>query len=88
MTKSKTHYLGKSREVLQINDPVKLQSLLNQQRSELFRLSIGYGRKRMSPLMHKKTNKDTKAINNTRKNIARILTRINQLKLKERLANS
>lgn len=80
-----THHLAKSREVLQIDDVEKLHRLLIEQRTELTRLSLGFGRKRMSPLAHKKSNKDTKAIRNTRKNIARILTRLSQLKQKELL---
>ncbi len=76
-------YLYKSRQVLEINDPKKLQNLLNEARSELKKLSLGYGRMRMSPLAGKAKASNKKAIRNMRRHIARILTRINQLKQKE-----
>jgi len=81
MNHSKTHYLGKSREVLQINDTAKLHKLLEEQRGELMRVSVGFGSKRMSPMGNgKEPVKNKKAIHNIKQNIARILTRINQLK--------
>jgi ribosomal protein L29 len=81
MEHSKTHYLGKSRQVLEINDPAKLQKLLEEQRGELMKVSVGFGSKRMSftgattqPIKNKH------AIRNIKRNIARIMTRQNQLK--------
>jgi len=81
MEKSKTHYLGRSRQVLEINDKTKLQKLLEEQRGELMKVSIGFGSKRMSFTGASSAPvKNKKAIKNIRRNIARILTRMNQLK--------
>lgn len=80
---STTHYLGKSRQVLEINDIKKLHSLLAEQRAELMKLSIGFGKSRMSRLAGKAPVKNKKAIQNTRKNIARILTRLSQIKMEK-----
>lgn len=84
-TGSKNHYLGKSRQVLELSDVSKLHSLLAEQRAELMTLSIGYGKKRMTPVGKVRKKKDTRAIRNTRKNIARILTRLSQLRQQERM---
>jgi ribosomal protein L29 len=86
---SKTHYLGKSRQVLEINDQKKLHELLTEQRSELMRLSVGFGRKRMSHTgAGKAPVKNKKAIQTTRRHIARILTRLSQLKQESARANN
>lgn len=87
MEHSKRHYLAKSRQVLEIDDKEKLFKLLHEQRAELTKLSVGFGRKRMTFLAGKTPNKDKKAIRNTRKNIARILTRLSQLRQQEKRAN-
>lgn len=77
MQKSKNHYLAKSRMVLQINDPEKLNKLLQGEKAELSRyLSAGQG--------NKPTLKNNSLIRNTKKNIARIKTRLNQLKQMEK----
>ena len=81
-----SHYLAKSRAVLQLDDVDKLYSLLAEQRAELKKLSVGFGRKRMSRVAGKAPVKNKMAIRNTRKNIARILTRLSQLRQKEMLA--
>ena len=86
MEHSKTHYLAKSREVLQLDDKNKLRQLLQEQRAELTKLSVGFGRKRMTFLAGKTPFKNKKAIRNTRKNIARILTRLSQLRQQEKRA--
>ena len=78
------HYLAKSRQVLEINDVDKLYSLLAEQRAELKKLNMCFGAKRgtrFSATKQPATNK--MATRNTRKNIARILTRLSQLKQKE-----
>lgn len=81
MQQSRNHYLGKSREVLQIDDPDKLYKLLSEQKSELMKLSVGFGRKRMTFTgAGKEPVKNKKAIQNTRRSIARIRTRLSQLK--------
>ncbi len=78
-------YLFKSRQVLEINDPKKLQDLLNEARSELRKLSVGYGRKKMAPLAGKAKQSNRKAVRNMKRHVARILTRVNQLKQMENL---
>ena len=81
-----THYLAKSRQVLELNDVDKLHSLLAEQRAELARMNMCFGAKRGTQFSSKKPLTNKMAIRNTRKNIARILTRLSQLKQKERLA--
>lgn len=81
--KSTSHYLGKSRQVLEINDKEKLWKLLSEQRTELKKLSTGFGKTRMTRVAGKAPIKNKKAIVNTRKNIARILTRLSQIKLEK-----
>ena len=81
---STSHYLGKSRQVLEINDKEKLFKLLSEQRTELRKLSTGFGKTRMTRVAGKEPIKNKKAIANTRKNIARILTRLSQIKLENR----
>jgi len=83
MKHSNNHYLAKSRQVLEISDKDKLWKLLAEQRAELQKLSLGFGRKRMTPLQGKANIKDKKAIKNVRRSIARILTRLSQLKQQE-----
>jgi len=79
-----THYLGKSRQVLEINDVDKLYSLLAEQRAELFRLNMCFGAKRGTQFSSKKPLTNKMAIRNTRRNIARILTRLSQLRLQSK----
>ena len=89
MEHSKTHYLGKSRQVLEINDPAKLRDLLAEQKGELMKMSVGFGRKRMTFTgAGKEPVKNKKAIKNTRRSIARIQTRLSQLRQEKLRANN
>lgn len=81
MQQSRNHYLGKSRAVLELDDPEKLHKLLAEQKVELMNLSVGFGRKRMTFTgAGKEPVKNKKAIKNTRRSIARIQTRLSQLR--------
>lgn len=81
MQQSRNHYLGKSRAVLELDDPDKLYKLLAEQKAELMNLSVGFGRKRMTFTgAGKEPVKNKKAIKNTRRSIARIQTRLSQLR--------
>ncbi len=73
-------YLAKSREVLQINDLNKLHKLLAEQRAEILKHKVSFGRKKSGDM---KVKASVSGFRKTKKNIARILTRINQLKQKE-----
>jgi len=89
MEQSNHHYLAKSRQVLEINDEAKLHKMLIELRAELAGLSVGFGRKRMTFTgSGKEPVKNKKAIRNCRRSIARILTRLNQLKQKKLKANT
>jgi len=88
MNHATTHYLAKSRQVLELNDVGKLDKLLIELRAELSALQIGFGSKRMTHTgSGREPVKNKKAIRNTRRSIARILTRKNQLKQQARKAN-
>ena len=76
---SKTHYLAKSRQVLEINDEKKLLKLLAQQKAELQQQYVSFGKKKMGDL-HAKGS--ASAIRKHKKNIARIRTRLSQLNIK------
>ena len=71
------HYLADSRAVLQINDPDKLIELLIEQNIELVKQETVFGHK-VGAVMH--TNKSSE-IRKRKKNIARIKTRLSQLRL-------
>jgi ribosomal protein L29 len=74
-------WLAQSRQVLEINDIGKLYNLLAEQRAELFKLNTVMGSKRAGNVV--KDSKNTSSqYRKTKKNIARILTRINQLNQK------
>jgi len=82
--KSSSHYLGKSRQVFEISDKEKLYKLLAEQKVDLMKQSIGFGKSRGTVGMNgNKPASDKKAINNIRKNIARIQTRLSQLRQME-----
>ena len=70
-------WLANSRKVLEIKDEKKLYELLAEQRAELFKLNTGFGQKKMGA---KTANNLSSNYRKTKKNIARIMTRINQLK--------
>lgn len=72
------HWLAKSRAVLEIDNPDKLIDLLTQQRAELSKIRTGFGKSKMGF----KVSKDNMAERRTKKNIARIETRLSQLRLK------
>lgn len=79
-------WLAQSRAVLEINDIDKLYHLLYEQRAELLKLDTHFGRTRgkaINPLMKKSSKSMPSQFRKTKKNIARIMTRINQLKQKE-----
>ena len=89
MEQSKHHYLAKSRQVLEINDVAKLYKMKAELKGELVKISAGFGSKRMTFTGAGKTPvKDKKAIKNIRRSIARIMTRINQLKQQKLKANT
>lgn len=89
MEHSTHHYLAKSRQVLEMTDTNKLHKMLNELRAELSTLQVGFGRKRMTNTgSGKEPVKNKKAIRNTRRSIARILTRLNQLKQQAKKANT
>ena len=74
-------WLAQSRAVLEINDIDKLYKLLAEQRAELFKINTGFGKSRMASIKVKGGPKNLSSQNRkTKKNIARIMTRINQLK--------
>ncbi len=70
-------WLADSRKVLEIDDIDKLDQLLGEQRAELFKAKVAFGKKKMGHMNIKHKVSDTKKI---KKNIARILTRKAQLK--------
>ena len=76
-------YLAKTREVMQVTDMNKLYKMLHELKAEMRKLNTHYGNVRMSPLQGKVNSKDTGAFKNCRKAIARVMTRINQLKQME-----
>jgi ribosomal protein L29 len=70
-------WLADSRRVFEINDVDKLDQLLVEQRAELFKTKVAFGKKKMGHMNIKYKVSETKKI---KKNIARILTRKSQLK--------
>jgi len=76
-------WLAQSRQVLEINDLGKLYNLLAEQRAELFKLNTAFGKAKTGSIQTKGGPKNTSSqFRKTKKNIARILTRINQIKQK------
>lgn len=79
-------WLAQSRQVLEINDIGKLYNLLAEQKAELSKLSTTFGATKgrgINPT-HKKSMKSMPSqYRKTKKNIARIMTRINQIKQKD-----
>jgi len=74
-------WLAQSRQVLEINDIGKLYNLLAEQRAELFKLNTVFGKKKSGSVVKESKNTSSQ-YRKTKKNIARILTRINQLRAK------
>ena len=71
---------AKSREVLQINDFKKLEKMLVEEKAEMMKMESHFGRRRGGDMRVKASVSDFKK---TRKNIARIKTRMSQLKQME-----
>lgn len=71
--------------MLEINDIAKLYNLLAEQRAELFKLNTAFGKAKSGAMQVKGGPKNTSSqFRKTKKNIARILTRINQLEQMEK----
>lgn len=74
-------WLADSRKVLEIKDIKKLYKLLGEQRAELIKLKTGFGKAKLAIKAKKGGMKNMPSqYRKTKKNIARIMTRINQLK--------